>query len=1541
MKIKLLSIFVLLLTSWFSFAQLTVNDPIHLTPKQLVETALVDPSVVPFNIKFNGSPIKATQICDQAGKFITNFNPTNLGLSQGVLLTTGKNEYALSPNNEAFPFNDESSSTFEGDADLAQLSGQTIRKCAVLEFDFVATGLVLNFDFVFASEEYPDYVPATPGGGVNDSFGFFLSGPGITGTYSSPFPGMNSKNIALVPNTNIPISISTVNNGYNNNGNCTNCAYYYNNSNIGFNPNFAAATSLYTVEYDGFTTPLTAKADLECGKTYHIKLALGNASDNLFDSAVFLKNFRIPPTVITDQYGSNAVNACFGSTVTLNAGTFPAGTIFIWKKDGVIQAAFTGPTLTTTDPGNYCVTVLTPLSCQIAQDCITVAFEPKMPIGDPIDVPLCTTTAASYSFNIDQTVTMLGTQSPSDYNFTYFDASQTTVQLVKDGILTGLIPNANLSSYTVTSLTSTIYVRIEDLNGNGCVEVKPFDLKVTIQPTGTFSYSQATYCTAITTSQTVTATVSANGTYSATPAGLNINTISGVINPSLSLPNTYIVEYKILATGSCPQFTTTANVEIIGTPIAPIITNPSFCKNTTPTLGLETYVTGSNLLWYANATGGTGSTTVPPIVTTSTGNSTYFVSQSNGVCEGPRASITVTITPLLTAPIVTITQPTCAVSTGTIAITPIAGTNIEYSINNGLNYQNGVVLYQNLTNTNYVVKYKDAGGCVSEPTPVVFTPALNVPNAPTGRVTFHPNCTTPTGTITIDDTLNPNYSYSKDNGVTFQSRVFQNLSPNTTYTIIVKDGVSGCISQPTTFLINPIPSNPNAPLGNVAQQPTCLDPYGKIKITTPIAGSGFVYSKDGINFQADDEFLNLLPNTSYTISIKDSNTGCISLGTSFFINGITSIPATPTITGLQQPTCAKNTGSFTVISPIGSQYQYSRDNGVSYQSDVLFDFVPANAIYFLKVKDMNTGCVSLANSIPINAALNVPSAPTGSVTFRPNCITPTGTITLDLVLGSNYSYSIDNGVTFQGRVFQNLSPNTTYDFIVKDIVSGCLSSASSIFVNPIPNIPNPPTVIQAVTPTCTTPLGTIEVTQPIGTNFMYKRNGSNYQSDRFFYGLLPNTAYDITVKDIITGCVSNVTTITDPIPANPSPPQGVVTQPTCINPFGKIKITSPVVGAGFQYSKDGANFQNEDEFLNLTPNSTYTIYIRNSVTGCISVGEIFHVDPTILPPAKPIASGSDVCESETIMLNTPTVTGAVYNWTGPNGFVSTDQNPQIPNATVANDGVYKVSISLFADCPSLPGEVVINVNELPQPELNQNEYICTDTTTNTVLKPTLEANLNNTDYHFEWYNIENANAILINNQTQNNYLVETSGVYGVTAINNITGCISEMVTSTVSETSPPKDIKIVTSDYFSDVQTITVNVEPVGDYEYQIDNGVFQSSNVFSYITSGSHTINVKNECDEKSTIASVVNFPRFFTPNGDNYNDRWNIFDLNGQANSKIYIFDRFGKLLKEISPNSQDGWDGTINNVDLPASDYWFSIFYEENGVSKVFKSHFALKR
>lgn len=151
------------------------------------------------------------------------------------------------------------------------------------------------------------------------------------------------------------------------------------------------------------------------------------------------------------------------------------------------------------------------------------------------------------------------------------------------------------------------------------------------------------------------------------------------------------------------------------------------------------------------------------------------------------------------------------------------------------------------------------------------------------------------------------------------------------------------------------------------------------------------------------------------------------------------------------------------------------------------------------------------------------------------------------------------------------------------------------------------------------------------------------------------------------------------------------------------------------------------------------------------------------------------------------------------------------------------------------------------------------------------------------------------------------------------------------------------TNYFEDNQIITVFAENAGNYLYQIDFGPLQESNVFQNVSSGVHTIKVidANGCSSPlSTEVTVINYPKFFTPNQDNYNDTWNIFGLADQFKSQISIFDRYGKLLKQISPRGT-GWDGTYNGQPMPSDDYWFLVEYEENGSLKEFKAHFSLKR
>lgn len=248
-------------------AQLQVNTT--LTPSQLVEDVLVGSCVEVFNIRFNGVDAPTTAR-PGTGSF-TNGALTNLGLGSGIILSTGPVNQIAGP---ASNFQSQAlTPNFTTDPDLQAITGIGINNAAVLEFDFIPNGDSISFRYVFGSEEYPEFVCSQ----FNDAFGFFLSGPGINGPFTN-----NAINIARVPDTTTPVSINTVNNGLNNNPidpTCpaVNSQFYVNN------------TGGSSIVYDGFTAVLTARAAVQCNQVYRIKLAIADASDQIYDSGVFLE----------------------------------------------------------------------------------------------------------------------------------------------------------------------------------------------------------------------------------------------------------------------------------------------------------------------------------------------------------------------------------------------------------------------------------------------------------------------------------------------------------------------------------------------------------------------------------------------------------------------------------------------------------------------------------------------------------------------------------------------------------------------------------------------------------------------------------------------------------------------------------------------------------------------------------------------------------------------------------------------------------------------------------------------------------------------------------------------------------------------------------------------------------------------------------------------------------------------------------------------------------------------------------------------------
>jgi len=251
----------LLLTSQGN-AQLVIDN--SQTATALVQNVLLGGGVAVSNITFNGNSGNA--VYEQLSAF--NSANANVGINNGVFMASGGTQVAIGPNN--FDNAEAPIAWSTTDPDLQSLAnGEMINDAAVLEFDFIPSGSQISFNFVFASEEYLEFVDQ-----FNDVFGFFLSGPGINGSFSN-----GAVNIALIPGTSTPVSINTLNN--------FDYPQYYVDNGDGFS--FPFNSDDYYIQFDGLTTSIAATATVQCGQQYHIKLAVGDALDTYYDSGVFLQ----------------------------------------------------------------------------------------------------------------------------------------------------------------------------------------------------------------------------------------------------------------------------------------------------------------------------------------------------------------------------------------------------------------------------------------------------------------------------------------------------------------------------------------------------------------------------------------------------------------------------------------------------------------------------------------------------------------------------------------------------------------------------------------------------------------------------------------------------------------------------------------------------------------------------------------------------------------------------------------------------------------------------------------------------------------------------------------------------------------------------------------------------------------------------------------------------------------------------------------------------------------------------------------------------
>ena len=245
-------------------AQLRIDT--SLSPEQLIRKHLLnaESDLIIKNVTFKGKR--------QSIAYFYNETPLDV-INQGVLLSTGDVFDAIGPNKSV---KTGSRGSGRGDKDLQAIATGVVLDAVVLEFDLIALRDSIVFEYVFASDEYPEFVDK----GVNDIFGFFL----LQKNSKALFP----MNLARVPNSRKPVSINNINHRVNE-------QYFLRSDFLSSHDNefWRQHPQLFLrarfFEYDGFTTVLRATAKLEAGKTYHLKFAIGDVGDRIYDSAVMLK----------------------------------------------------------------------------------------------------------------------------------------------------------------------------------------------------------------------------------------------------------------------------------------------------------------------------------------------------------------------------------------------------------------------------------------------------------------------------------------------------------------------------------------------------------------------------------------------------------------------------------------------------------------------------------------------------------------------------------------------------------------------------------------------------------------------------------------------------------------------------------------------------------------------------------------------------------------------------------------------------------------------------------------------------------------------------------------------------------------------------------------------------------------------------------------------------------------------------------------------------------------------------------------------------
>ena len=1012
-------------------------------------------------------------------------------------------------------------------------------------------------------------------------------------------------------------------------------------------------------------------------------------------------------------------------TYVPTAGCLPDTSNYLFRNG--TNANSTNPQFRFISPGVYTIglQVISPAnacSTTVVTQTVTVKGKPVISIGG-----LASTLCVNQSINASSSASCY-IDASTTYSWTFPGGTPATSTLQNPGNVTfGTAASPTISLSVTNSCGTTNATQPITINPTPTVNAVSSITKCAGQSSGVINFTGNQGATVYTWTNSNTAIgLASSGTGS-------IPTFNVTNNSGSPINSTITVSPSLNGcTGTSISFTITVN------PIPSVTVNsPNICSGNSATLtasGADTYS------WSPST--GLSATTGATVTSTATTTTNYFVTgtiTATGCSKTVTSVVTVNTAPTITG---TSSNPTsCASSTGSITINGlISGTpyTLNYSYNGtpqtAVNFTTsaGVTSYiiSNLrsgTYSNITITYN---GCASN----ALSFSLSDPNPPATPVVSPVNNICSGGTINLSASGSPagsTYTWSGPNGFnsTLQNPTINNASINATGTYSVTATLNSCTSPSTTVTVT-VQQTPVTPTAS-SNTPVCagnsLTLSANTTSTMPVSWSWSgpnSYLASTQNTVVSNAATNAMAGT-YTVTAI-ATYGSLNCPSSPS-NTIVVINPTPVITGsnfTNPANCSSSTGSIQ-LSGLTSGINY----GVHYTN-------PSSTVVNLNIIANGSGNIIITN-LPAGTYSNVyvtqgicpsatvgpfnivdPNPPTSPVVSPVNDICSGGTINLSASgspTGSTYTWSGPNSFssTLQNPTINNASINSSGTYSVTSTLSGCASPATTVTVT-VQQTPATPTA-SSNTPVCSGNSLTLSASTTSTMPVTWSWGGPNS-----FVSTTQNPVVSNTATTNMSGNYSVIATATYGALSCPSLPGNatVVVNPTpvisgssstdptnCATPTGTIILNGLTVGTSYTVNYTGPS---GPRTVNLSANASGTVTITGLLAGTYnnvyvvltncpssSVGPFSLSDPNP-PPAPVVPIVAPICEGEQLNLNasTSSLGTPTWNWTGPNGFNNTQQNPVITSAQTAATGTYNVTVTI-SSCTSPAQTVNVVVNPRP------------------------------------------------------------------------------------------------------------------------------------------------------------------------------------------------------------------------------------------------------